>query len=65
MFIVPKGPELMQCSLDLRFDCEVFTHANHNILIDKVSAFGEKATERNYQILNKITQVFERSTKPK
>lgn len=38
----------MQYSLDLRFDYEVFTQAKHNILIDKVSAFGEKATERNF-----------------
>lgn len=48
IFIVPKGPELMQYSLDLRFDYEVFTQAKHNILIDKVSVFGEKATERNF-----------------
>lgn len=64
IFIVPKGPELMQCSLDLRYDCEVFTHAKHNILIDKVSALGEKATERNYQILNKVTEVFEEAPSP-
>lgn len=35
-----------------------YYRAEHNILIDKVNVFSEKAAERNSRTLSKVTEMF-------